>query len=117
MHTIWDFLFNNRRTRHVIVALYCAMEKKFANAHSLYPDVASVGFLKKCEIQKVHKHYFSNKVDVWLRRPGLMIGVKGEDINWIEEYTGYKIILHECKRYVNPIQEILSNINYIVTEG
>lgn len=110
---IWDYLFNNRRTRLVLVAIYLAMEKKFCNQHSLYPDVASAGFLKKCEIQKVHKHLFSNKVDIWLMRPDLMIGKVWCDIDWIQEYTGYKIKLHESKHYANPVQEIVSNIGYI----
>lgn len=113
MHIISDYLFNNRRTRLVLVAIYCAMEKKFSNQHSLYPDVDSAGFLKKCEIQKVRKHLFSNKVDIWLRRPDLMIGKAGCNIDWIKEYTGYNFIPHESKRYVNPVQEIVSNICYI----
>lgn len=109
MKLLKERMFPNK-TKQVILRIYFAMESKFYGLKYTDPDLLAIKFLKNCEIQKVRKHLFSNNVDIWLMRPGIFIGKAGCDIDCIQKFTGYKINLHECKKYFNPVQEAISNL-------
>lgn len=111
LYVLKSRIFQNT-TSDIINKLYFTMIKKYEGLNDENPHSRTMDFLRLCDIQKVRKHLWSNKVDVWLMHPGIFIGKAGTTIDWIQEHTGFKIKLYECRKRLNPVQEAIANLCY-----